>query len=107
MGEFRTNSSQELNVGATAQEFVLPTTQDAAHPGEGPKVRHASHAMIENTHATQDLFVRRGAAATTSVFDLVVPAGSMGVISLSNADSLSIIASGASTTGALHWGSAL
>ena len=107
MGEFRTNSSEALTIGATAEEFIVPTTKDAAHPGDGPAIRHASHAMIENTHASQNLFVRRGAEATTSVFDLVVPAGSMGVIALSNADSLSIIASGASTSGVLHWGSAL
>ena len=107
MGEFRTNSAQEVVIGTTAQEFVVPTTSDAAHPGNGVTVRHASHVMIDNTHGTQDIFVSREDTATIFVYDLVVPAGSKDIIALGNADKLSIIANGSMTTAILHWGSAL
>ena len=108
MTEFGVNSSVSLSVGTTAQDFVVPSTQNAeSSDSNTTRVRHASHVKLVNTHASNNLFLKRNGVATTSDFDLLVPSGQEEVISIGNLDRVSIIASGASTTGVLQWGSRL
>ena len=108
MTEFGVNTSVDLSIGSVAQDFVVPSTQNAASDdSDKTRIRHASHVRLVNTHASNDLFLKRDGVATTSDFDLQVPAGNSKVISIGRIDRVSIIASGASTTGVLNWGSRL
>lgn len=108
MTEFGVVSSVSLSAGTTAQNLTVPATQNAAsNDSNTSRIRHASHVKLSNTHASNNLFLKRNGVATTSDFDIQVPPGQSEVIAIGNLDRVSVIASGASTTGFVHWGSRL
>ena len=103
MSDYRVSSSAAISIGTTAQTFTADAIENAAD-ASAVRSRVPMAIRVKNTHVSQNLFVRRGATATTSVFDMAVGAGGEATMSLGSAGYVSIIASGATTTGFIEWG---
>ena len=106
MSEFVAKKSQALSVGGTAADVDLSVlkVQDASGRNSTPGLTLGRFVKIENTHATQTMYARKGATATTSAFDIAIGAGKSVITAITPDQRLSLIASGASTTGFLHIG---
>ena len=103
MTEFHATATESLSVDGTAADLNPPAKVADASGNNQQAIRRVTHVKIVNTHASQIMYLRRDATATTSTYDVVVPAG-QSVVTPLGADHTSMIASGASTTGVAHYG---
>jgi len=110
---FVVKKSQAISISASATKLKLNNLLNGTSGLKGginPDVayRRASHIRIVNTHASQLLYWKRGGATiTTSNAEGVIGVASdrSQIIPLQNIDEIQLIASGASTTGYLEFGS--
>lgn len=106
MGNFVVNTSQALSIGGTAADVELfNNIVNAAGIASLPAAKKGRLGRIRNTHATQVLYLKKSGTCTTANADVIIPAGAEVTFGLPlELDKVSMIASGASTTGVLWIG---
>jgi hypothetical protein len=114
MTEFVAMQSTSLSIGGTASFVASPAPANNARAADDLSIslgaRTATHVKIHNTHATQVLYAkaqnRSGTAIAAAASDhiVIIPAGTEVIMALKNFEGLSMIASGATTTGVAHFG---
>jgi len=105
---FVVKKSQAISIGASATKVKLNNSITVQGANPDVMYRKASHIRIVNTHASQLLYWKRGGATiTTSNAEGVIGVASdrSQIIPLQNIDEIQMIASGATTTGYLEFGS--
>lgn len=105
MSDFVVNASQSISIGVAASVISLASNVPDTSGNQSTMLKRARLAKITNTHATQTIFISKRTTPTTAVFDVAIPAGKSEIIGLPlDLDTLSMIASGATTTGFVHLG---